>query len=50
MTKSTKYKFPKPCDKQMTFQDCELTILRQAVDDSDLNKKKKLQIVRMLKK
>ena len=41
MTKKFRKKFPKPCENKMTFQECELAILRQAVDDSDLNKKKK---------
>jgi len=30
------------CNDTMTFQDCELAILRQAVDENDIQKKKKI--------
>ena len=30
------------CNDTMTFQDCELAILRQAVDENDIRKKKKI--------
>lgn len=33
--------FPEPCTEDMTFQDCELAILRQAVDENDDQTKKK---------
>ena len=36
-----KIPFPQPCTEDMTFQDCELAILRQAVDESDNQMKKK---------
>ena len=29
------YKYQKPCDKNMTFEDCELAILRMAVDKAE---------------
>ena len=34
-------KYPAPCSEDMTFQDCELAILRQAVDENDDQMKKK---------
>ena len=33
--------YPAPCSEDMTFQDCELAILRQAVDENDDQMKKK---------
>jgi len=37
------YKFQNElCSNDMTFQDCELTILRHAVDESDIQKKKQI--------
>lgn len=39
--KRNKTPFPQPCTEEMTFQDCELAILRQAVDESDDQTKKK---------
>lgn len=39
---SLKPKFPPPCDNNMTFQDCELAILRQATDEIENNSKQKV--------
>ena len=30
------------CDNQMTFEDCELAILRHAVDETDILQKQKI--------
>ena len=40
-TKKRYISFPVPCTEDMTFQDCELAILRQAVDENDDQTKKK---------
>ena len=40
-TRKSKYK-PSVCDNKMSFQECELAILRQAVDESEELAKKKL--------
>lgn len=42
MTNKTQKKYPDTCKTEMTFQECELAILRQAVDEGELTTKKKL--------
>ena len=38
---AAKIPFPEPCTEDMTFQDCELAILRQAVDENENQTKMK---------
>ncbi len=40
-TQKRKYK-PQVCNDQMTFQECELAVLRQAVDESEKNQGAKI--------
>jgi len=41
-TRNKKRSFPEPCDTDMSFQECELAILRQAVDENENQAKKKI--------